>query len=197
MNTAETLTPIPRLVRDEFDNKDRYEIIDGVRVELPPMSAHSSGVANDLALFLSNHGLANNLGKAYTEMLFHLPLPIDRNRRPDVAFVPFSRWPRGVEPPDTNEWDVLPDLFVEVVSPNDLAEEVETKVGEYLHAGARLVWVVFPRHKRVYVYEPPQQVRRLDRADTLDGGPVLPGFRLPLSELFPDPPAAPPQSPTG
>src|SRR5690349_12378017 len=116
MNTAEVLTPIPRLVRDELDNKDHYEIIDGVRVELPPMSANSSGVANDLALFLSNYGLANNLGLAYTEMLFHLPLPVERNRRPDVAFVPFSRWPRGMPRPDTNEWDVLPDLFVEVVS---------------------------------------------------------------------------------
>src|SRR5687767_14640454 len=108
MNAAEVLTPIPRLVRDEFDNKDHYEIIDGVRVELPPMSARSSGVANDLAHFLSTHGLADNLGRAYTEMLFHLPLPVDRNRRPDVAFVPFSRWPKAIERPDTNAWDVLP-----------------------------------------------------------------------------------------
>lgn len=95
MNAAEVLTPMPKLVRDEFDNGDHYEIIDGVKVVMPPMSANSSGIAADLAHFLTAFGTANNLGKAYPEMLVHLPLPVDRNRRPDVVFVPFARWARG------------------------------------------------------------------------------------------------------
>lgn len=117
---------------------------------------------------------------------------MDRSRRPDVAFVPYTRWPVDRPLHSTNEWDVFPELFVEVVSPNDLVDELETKVEEYLQAGGRLVWVVYPRHRRVYVFEPGRPVRRLTRADDLDAEPVLPGFRLPLVELFPKPPAAQP-----
>jgi Uma2 family endonuclease len=195
MNTAEVRTPIPRLWDRDPSDRDNYEIVDGVKVELPPMSADSQALAFRLAWHLTTHGIKQNVGEAYTEVLFKLPLPVDRNRKPDAAFVPYSRWARHRPIPSTNEWDVLPDLFVEVVSPNDLAEEIEIKVDEYLQAGARLVWVVYPRQKRVYVYESPQQVRRLARTDTLSGDPVLPGFRLPLSELFPEPPAPPAAQP--
>ncbi len=58
------------------------------------------------------------------------------------------------------------------------------KVEEYFRAGVERVWVVFPGAKKVYVYESPTSVRILTAADTLDGGPVLPGFQLPLANLF-------------
>lgn len=179
-----------RLPPDPADN-DRYEILDGVKVGMPPMSADSSGLGGDLTVALTNFGLTNNLGKAYPEMLVKLPLPEDRNRRPDVMFVSFARWARGRPLPSTNAWDVLPDLCVEVVSPSDRADEVMDKVREYFQAGVRLVWVVYPRHDLVYVHESLTAVRGLGRADELDGGAVLPGFRLPLAELFPQPPAQP------
>jgi Uma2 family endonuclease len=105
--------------------------------------------------------------------------------------VSYARWPKSKPIPTTNAWDVLPELCIEVVSPNDLADEIETKVEEYLQAGVRLVWVVYPRHERVYVYDSATQLRRLTRADTLDGGSVLPGFALPLADLFPQAPPAP------
>jgi Uma2 family endonuclease len=89
---------------------------------------------------------------------------------------------------------VLPDICVEVVSPNDLADEIETKINEYFEAGVRLVWIVYPRHERCYVHEPTRQVRCLTRDDSLDGGAVLPGFILPLSELFLQPPPPPPDT---
>ncbi|MFO0821830.1 MAG: Uma2 family endonuclease [Gemmataceae bacterium] len=193
MSTAEALTPLPTLVRDEFDNSDNYEIIDGVKVELPPMSADSQMLGSRLARHLSNFGIATDLGEACTEILFKLPLKKDRNRKPDVAFVAYSRWPKGKPLPSTNVWNVLPGLCVEVVSPNDLADEIETKINEYFEAGVTLVWVVYPRQERFYVYDSPAQVRRLTRSDTLDGGVVLPGFQLPLTELFLQPPAAPQQ----
>jgi Uma2 family endonuclease len=94
MNTAEVLTPIPTLVSDDFDNRDHYEIIDGVQVELPPMSADSQAIAFKLARDLSIFGTAQNIGDAYVEMLFKLPLTRDRNRKPDAAFVSYSRWPQ-------------------------------------------------------------------------------------------------------
>jgi Uma2 family endonuclease len=190
MSPAEKLTPIPRLWEGDPSDRDNYEIIDGIRVELPPMSADSQALASQLARHLSNYGIEKQIGEAYVEIIFKLQLPVDRNRRPDVAFVPYSRWAKNRPIPSTNEWNILPDLFVEIISPNDDAEEIETKVTEYFDSGARQVWVVYPRHKRFYVYESMQLVRRLCRSDTLDGGPVLPGFLLPLVELFPDPPAA-------
>jgi Uma2 family endonuclease len=193
MNTAEVLTPMPKLVREELGTEDHYEIIDGQRVELPPMSADSQALASRLVRHLSNHGIDRNLGEGYTEMLFKLPLGKDRNRRPDVAFVSYSRWPKYKPLPSTNAWDVLPEICVEVVSPNDLGDEIETKVGEYFAAGVSLVWVVYPRQESVYVYDSPSRARRLNRADTLDGSTVLPDFRLPLADLFLQPPPTPPQ----
>jgi Uma2 family endonuclease len=195
MSTAEVLTPIPRLWERDPADRDNYEIIDGVKVELPPMSVDSQVLASRLIRHLSNFGIAQNVGEAHGETLFKLPLPVDRNRKPDVAFVPYSRWPRNLPMPPANAWEVLPELCVEVVSPNDLADEIMDKVREYFQAGVRLVWVFYPRHDLVQVYESLTSVRGLGRNDTLDGGIVLPGFSLPLSELFPTPAAPPPNQP--
>lgn len=185
MATILETPPSSERLFDEFDNAEHYEIIDGVKVEMPPMSARATRVASDLAVFLTNYGVANQIGKAYPEMLIRLPLPIDRNRRPDVIFVPFSRWARDLESPDTNEWEVVPELCVEVVSPSDRADETMDKVGEYFDAGVRLVWVIYPRHRTVYVHHSLTSVRGLTHTDTLEGGDALPGFTLPLAELFP------------
>ncbi|VTU00205.1 Uncharacterized protein OS=Candidatus Entotheonella sp. TSY1 GN=ETSY1_22630 PE=4 SV=1: Uma2 [Gemmataceae bacterium] len=193
MSAAEVLTPMPKLVRDDVESSENYEIVNGVKVELPPMSVDSQIIASRLARHLSNYGVATNFGEACTEVLFKLPLAVERNRRPDAAFVTYAKWPKDSPIPSTNAWGVLPDLCVEVVSPNDLGDETETKVNEYFDSGVRLVWVVYPRHERFYVYDSPAQVRRFTRADTLDGGAVLPGFQLPLAELFPQLPPPPAQ----
>ena len=188
MNTAEVL---PKLVRADLDDRDHYEIIDGQRVELPPMSVDSQVLGSRLLRHLSNFGIAQNIGEAYAEVLFKLPLQKERNRKPDVAFVSYARWPKYKPMPDTNAWDVLPELCVEVVSPNDTGDEIETKVDEYLLAGVSRVWVVYPRQERLYVYESASQIRRFTRADTIAGDTVLSGFELPLSELFLQAPPAP------
>jgi Uma2 family endonuclease len=190
MIAAQVLSPMPKLVVDDLDNADHYEILDGVRVELPPMSTDSQFIANRLTRLLSNYGIEHNIGEAYNETIFKLSLRADRSRRPDVAFVPYSRWPKNVMPPDSSSWEMLPDLCVEVVSPTDEAEELMNKVREYFQAGVRLVWVVYPRHELVLVFESLTNVRGLSRSDELAGGPVLAGFKLPLSEIF-LPPAAP------
>jgi Uma2 family endonuclease len=171
--------------RPAGSDEELYEVIDGQRVGLPSMGIRAAWIASQIVQFLGQFGRANNLGHAVGEGLFHLPLPEDRNRRPDVAFVSYERWARRRPlPPNDNAWDVLPNLVVEVVSPTDLAEEVQEKVAEYLRAGVTLVWVVYPQLRQVYVYESPTKVRGLTQADELDGGTVLPGFRLPLTEVF-------------
>ena len=81
---------------------------------------------------------------------------------------------------------MVPDAAIEVISPSNLVEDLLVKLDEYFRAGVRLAWVVFPQQALVYVYESFTQVRVLTRADVLEGGPVLPGFRLALNELFPE-----------
>ena len=185
--SAATITSRPTFASGEkVDHQERFEIIDGLRLELPPMSAEASVIASDLARHLSNYGFAQNRGRGVSEVLFHLPLPTDRNRRPDAAFVPFTRWPRGRRIPSSSAWDVLPDVVAEVISPFDLATEVLEKIAEYFQSGIQLVWVIYPSVRLVYVYESLLKVRGLTRSDTLEGGTVLPGFQLALAELFPD-----------
>lgn len=173
---------------DEDDRGESDAVVgDEPEVEPLPVSALALEVANDLAAELIVFVRPTGLGRVYTEMMFRLPPPVDRERRPDVAFVPFSRRPRERSAPEGRALAVVPDLCVEVVSPTDRAEEVREKVVEYFAVGVRLVWVIFPRLQVVDVFEAVDRVRVLGRADALDGGPVLPGFTLPLAELFPPP----------
>jgi Uma2 family endonuclease len=105
-------------------------------------------------------------------------------RRPDVAFVSTARWPLDRALPRTGDWDVVPDLAVEVISPNDVFKDVLAKVREYFHYGVQVVWVVAPEERQVYVYDSPTHVRILAGQDELTGGDLVPGFRLPLVHLF-------------
>jgi Uma2 family endonuclease len=70
------------------------------------------------------------------------------------------------------------------VSPTNLAEEIDSKITDYFQSGVRLVWVFYPDSGRVYVYQSPTQVSIVERTDTLDGGEVLPGLRLPMAQLY-------------
>jgi Uma2 family endonuclease len=169
-----------------------YEVVDGKRIEKPPMSAYSVRIASRLIRKLGTFADAKGLGEVVSEMLFRLPLQEDlyRNRRPDLAYVSLARWPAGrAMPLKENAWDVVPDFAVEVMSPHDLAEGSLQKIHEYFQAGVQLVWIVYPEQREVYVYESPVKIRVLTTADTLDGGTVLPELLLRVDSLFD--PAAP------
>jgi Uma2 family endonuclease len=167
---------------------DLYEVIDGKRVGLPPMGIYSVLLATQLAKYMSVFSDAKSLGRVVVEGLFHLPAPFNRDRRPDVAFVSYQRWPKSRSVPRTdNAWDVVPNLATEVISPTDSADELEKKLEEYFKAGVELIWVVYPSQSKLHVLTSPTQIQVLTTADVLDGGAVLPGFRLPLVELFAEP----------
>lgn len=164
-----------------------YEIIDGQRVELPPMSMYSIIIATRLIVALGVHTQRENLGEVLGEGLFHLPYPGNKDRRPDISFVSYQRRPKNQtrQAADDRAWNVVPELVVEVVSPTDTADDLMEKVEEYFRSGVNIVWVIYPLRELVYVYESLTQVRGLTREEALDGGAVLPGFRLPVAELFP------------
>ena len=167
---------------------DRYEVVNGEVVELPPMSAFSAEVANQIRDELAAYCRTSGLGRTRNDMLFRVPFPADptRNRRPDVTFISFERWPADRPLPYRGEpMDAVPELVVEVASPNDEAEGLLGKAHEYLEAGARLVWLVYPRLRVLHAYQSPTSFRVFTAGDDLDGGPVLPGFRVPMAQLFP------------
>jgi Uma2 family endonuclease len=191
MSAVLPVVPLTAFAPPALPDEPTYEEIDGQRVELPPMSVFANWIAGQLVGRLFMWAQEHGRGHAVMEILFRLPLPENRNRRPDVAFVSYERWPKGRPiPAEGNAWDVVPELAVEVVSPSDLAEELDTKIDEYFRAGVRQVWVVYPRRPGVLVFDSLTQVRGLTREHTLEGGDVLPGFRLEVAELFPEPAAS-------
>ncbi len=163
-----------------------YEVVDGQIVELPPMGAYECDVASFLAFMLGQVVNAQQLGKVVVETLFWLDRAGKLKRRPDLAFVSAKKWPIRRRAPKTEAWDLIPDLVIEVVSETNSAQEVIQKVVDYLSAGTRLVWVVYPDVKQVHVYTDLTSARILTEPAELDGGDIVPGFRLSLTELFED-----------
>lgn len=88
------------------------------------------------------------------------------------------------EPDDTTLIDGVPVLVVEILSPNDVMEEVEEKIDDYLAAGVALVWVINPRRRTVQIIRPNAEPELVNVRQELSGEPQLPGFRVPVSQLF-------------
>ena len=172
--TAEEFWEYARLPENE---QWRLELEDGRVVETVSSSPLITVIAGRMIHYLNAFVLPNNLGFV-TAPDGSFKLAKGRVRQPDCAFISnkrVSRLPR--------EFKLAPDLAVEVVSPN---EDVLKKVDEYLEAGSQLVWVIYPQERTVHIFrqlEPRWQ--QLSADDTLDGEGVLPGFRLPVSDLFP------------
>jgi Uma2 family endonuclease len=145
----------------------RCELIDGVLVEMPPVG----GLL---------YPVAHLLGRLYPELGCILRRNPDRVRAPDLAFIRMERTPD--EPPGF--WEIAPDLVVEVVSPNDTRAEIQLKVREWIEAGVRLVWVIYPDARTVEVIRSLLDREELTADDTVDGGDVLPGFSCRVAELF-------------
>lgn len=176
------LEPIDQL-SDAWEPDYLYEVVDGRFVE-KAVGVYEVWLAKLFDRALDRYLEARRTGRAITEMIFDLRPLVNRERRPDVAFVSYERWARDRRPPRARSWAVIPDLAVEIVSPTNTAREIAEKLEEYFLVGVRQVWVVYPDQTKVYVYTSTTSVRILTPADELDGGDVLPGFRLPLREVF-------------
>ena len=161
-----------------------YEVVDNQVRELPPMSARETHFASRLVRLLGPFAWNQGLGEVEVEQLFLIDRARNLQRRPDLAFVSFERWPRGKPVPATQAREVIPNLAIEVISPTNSAYEVIEKLDDYFASGVQRVWVIYPLHAKLYDYESPTSVRILTRSDTLTGVDVLPGFELPLAELF-------------
>lgn len=187
--TAPTPANTPKLqplviVSDLYaDGDSSFEVVKGKRVE-KPMGLIENLIASLLQGRLEPYCRENNLGRSVTETLFSIPSN-GNDRKPDVAFVSFHRWPADRPVPRVNAWPIAPDLAVEVISPNDKAFDVMEKVQEYFAGGVRQVWHIYSHIQQVFIFDSPTTVRVLTLADELSAEPVVPGFRMPMAELFP------------
>jgi Uma2 family endonuclease len=172
---------IPPTNRDDM----LYEVVDGQVVE-KTVGAREIEIATILGGYLFYFARVNRLGRSLVEFNFRINVENDLQRRPNVAFVSHSRWPFHRRVPDVPVWEMVPDLAVEVISPSHTAFEVQKKIHDYFEAGVARVWVVYPDQAEVYVYASPTQIQVLQAGQELDGGDLLPGFRLPLALLFKD-----------
>lgn len=174
--TADALLQMP-------DDGHRYELDRGELVQVPMSSFNSSRIAvkisSALFAFVDTHGLGHVAGADGAYILSGNP---DVVRVPDVSFV------RAERMPPEEQWsrflELAPDLAVEVISPSDTVRSSLDKVREYLDAGVQLVWVVQPSRRMVTVYYPDRTARLYYDDATLDGGDVLPGFTLPVADIF-------------
>jgi Uma2 family endonuclease len=161
-----------------------YEVVGGQIVEKPEMGVVESLLASLLLRRMANHSDENQLGRVVAETLFLLDPGLGLKRRPDLAFVSTQRWPLRRRVLRTEAWEIVPDLAVEIVSLTNTAEQMAEKIEDYFRSSVRQVWVVYPGTSKVYLYDTPTSVRILQVGDDLDGGSVLPGFRLALEHLF-------------
>jgi Uma2 family endonuclease len=161
-----------------------YEVVDNQIRELQPMGVEEGLIASKLMRILSNFTWNAGLGEVVSEILFLLIQGKKLQRRPDLAFVSFQSWPRSRRVPSAAAWEVVPNLAIEVISPTNFANDTLEKIEDYFLSGVERVWVVYPTVAKLYDYDSPSSVRILTRDQTVDGGTLLPGFRLTLSELF-------------
>jgi Uma2 family endonuclease len=111
-------------------------------------------------------------------------LPNGAKRSPDASWVKRERWEALSEKQQEGTGPLCPDFVVELRSPSDRLPVLQEKMQEYIDNGAQLGWLIDPIDKRVYVYRSGQPVEQLDDPETLSGDPVLPGFLLPVRELW-------------
>jgi Uma2 family endonuclease len=181
------LHPYPATEADvlELHRRHRrlYELIDGILLE-KAMGYPQSVVAMLVGTMLNNFVLPRNLGVvAGADGMMRLAPGLVRI--PDVSFCVWDQFPnREVQPSPIP--DLHPDLAVEVLSEGNTDEEMDEKLADYFDSGAAVVWLVDPADRTVRVFTSPSRASatRLTAADTLSGDPLLPGFAVPVADLF-------------
>lgn len=192
---ATVLEPRTDLRRTSLGDEPLYEVVDGQRVDLLPMGILSNLIALRLTIAIANFLNNRLLGTVVMEALLILDSESDLRRRPDIAFVSSERWPLDRPIPESGDWEVVPELAVEVTSPHDVLPDVVAKIHEYFAHGVREAWVLIPETREVYVYTSPTDVRILTTEQSLET-PLLPGLSIPLAEVFERTGAATQRTPT-
>jgi Uma2 family endonuclease len=181
---------------DEFialGNDQPFELINGERLpKMPNVFGHSEMI-RQLFLLLHAHSQAEQSGEVYSETTFILPDAddadwVEGSRIPDVMFFAGERIKQyKAEHPDhhSRPLALVPDLVIEVVSPNDSYSKIDETVDAYLLDGVRLIWVLDPQRRKATVHAPDlEQPLHIKPDGILDADDVIPGFKIVLAKLF-------------
>ncbi len=174
--TAEDLLAMP-------SDGNSYELVRGELRMMTPAGFEHGRIAMRIGSRIDQHVEQNELGVVLAaETGFTLERSPDTVRAPDVAFVHRDRVPSPAERQKFAE--LAPDLAVEVISPSNKPSEIEEKISDYLNAGVRLIWVVYPETQSVVEHRPNTPSNTLGPEDVLQAYDVLPGFTCSVAELF-------------
>ena len=155
------------------------ELVAGVLVE-KPMGFYESRLAAVLIRLLDQYAVTHDVGIVVgADGMMRLSPGLVRI--PDVSFVSWERLPNR-KLPRAAVPDLAPDLAVEIISGGNTPEEMENKLQEYFAAGVRMVWYVYPKECTARAYTGPDSCTEISEGDALDGGDVLPGFRVALRD---------------
>ena len=174
--TIEDLETLP-------DDGHVWELIDGELVRREAVGGRHGAMGSRIDRRIGNFVEERGLGEVFVaETIYAFQRDPDRGLKPDVSFVRADRLPEGGE--FDKPLKIVPDLVVEVFSPNDRIGALEEKLETYQRFGVPLIWVFWPRRRMISVYAAGQPVRELREGEELDGGDVLPGFRVAVADLF-------------
>jgi len=170
--------------KDLFELGDigQTELIKGELVRMPP-TGHPHGYikvnfAAILHTFVRQHKLGCVMGG---EVGIYTHRDPDTVRGADVVFISNERL---AQVQSDSYLDIAPELIVEITSPNDRWHDIDDKLTEYFGIGVQIVWVANPHRKQIHVYRSLTEIEILTVDDTLSGNSVLPGFGMPVAELF-------------
>jgi Uma2 family endonuclease len=183
--TSATMEPAPPVTGDELyrmGDLGRTELVKGEIVRMSPTGFTHGRIENRIGRVLGNFVSKQALGEVVSgEVGIYTGRNPDTVRAADVAFISNERM---AQIKSKSYLDVAPELVIEVMSPDDAWSDLMEKLDEYFTCGVKLAWVIDPRTQQVYVYHAVTQVERFTMKDTLSGGDVLPGFSVPVAELF-------------
>ena len=179
MSTTTHLITADELFQLE-DDGTRHELVKGELLTMSPTGEEHAAITMRLSGLIDPYVRANNLGTAYSEGGFKLESDPDTVLAPDIAFIRRER----VGTISSRYRAGAPDLVVEVLSPNDRKARVEEKTATWLSLGVSVVWLVNPKAKTVDVRLSNGEQTLLTENEELDGGELIPGFRVRVSEIF-------------
>jgi Uma2 family endonuclease len=172
------------LFRINSRGDQQYELVEGGLIKIAPVSNLHGLIAANITGELRNFNKQHKLGVVLIETGYNLSYTTTRG--PDVSFYTKAKAALVQDKGYKGYLDFAPDLAVEVISAGDRPDEILEKIDDYLRAGVRLIWIVYPNRELVNVIRPNQPSLILHRknADILDGYDVLPDLTLPLATIF-------------
>lgn len=164
------------------DDGHQYEVVNGELVDMGNSGMEHGWIASILNGVMFNHVFPRKLG-VICDSSTAFAMKNGNKRAPDVSFIAKNRL-TGMKRLPKGYFQGAPDLAVEILSPNNTVEEIHEKIVEYFDNGTQLLWVIHPDEQFVLVYHGVSPDKLLQVTDTLDGEQIIPGFSMPVANLF-------------